>query len=90
MDKASIVRAWKDPDFRTRLSTEQRAELPKNPAGQSMHALEEDVLDSVAGGRPPHTARKWCQGSTENSYCTAVTVCACDDTHDGFHTVRLC
>ncbi|WP_257461666.1 mersacidin/lichenicidin family type 2 lantibiotic [Archangium lipolyticum] len=51
--REQIIRAWKDPEYRARLSAEQRAELPESPAGQSMTELEESQLDHAVGGGLP-------------------------------------
>lgn len=46
-----IVRAWKDPEFRARLSTEERAALPDSPSGQPLTELDEEALQQIIGGR---------------------------------------
>lgn len=33
MDTPLSIRAWKEPEFRAHLSTEQRASLPESPSG---------------------------------------------------------
>jgi len=43
-----VVRAWKDPQFRSTLSQAELAQLPGNPAG--MIELSGTALDAVAGG----------------------------------------
>jgi mersacidin/lichenicidin family type 2 lantibiotic len=50
MDTDLIIRAWKDPEFRARLSTEQRASLPELPSGQPMTELDEAELNDITGG----------------------------------------
>ena len=50
MSKVDIIRAWRDPEYRNCLSTEERAQLPENPAG--LVALEDDTLAGLSGGRP--------------------------------------
>lgn len=52
MDTNLIVRAWKDPEFRARLSPEQRAALPDSPSGQPVTELDEESLRDIIGGRP--------------------------------------
>lgn len=52
MDTDLIVRAWKDPEFRARLSPEQRAALPDSPSGKPVTELDEDALRDIIGGRP--------------------------------------
>lgn len=44
-----IIRAWKDPEYRTALSEEDRAELPENPAGAI--ELTDEELDLATGGQ---------------------------------------
>ncbi len=52
MDTDLIVRAWKDPEFRARLSPEQRAALPDSPSGKPVTELDEESLRDIIGGRP--------------------------------------
>ncbi len=52
MNADLIVRAWKDPEFRARLSPAQRAALPDSPSGKPMTELEEDELRDIVGGLP--------------------------------------
>ena len=51
MDADLIVRAWKDPEFRARLTAEQRAALPDSPSGQPVTELDEESLRDIVGGR---------------------------------------
>ena len=48
MNNVDVVRAWKDEQYRMSLTTEQRAQLPQNPAG--MVELTDSDLEGVAGG----------------------------------------
>jgi mersacidin/lichenicidin family type 2 lantibiotic len=48
MSAIDIVRAWKDPDYRARLTAQERESLPAHPAG--LMELDEADLDHVAGG----------------------------------------
>lgn len=48
MTTEDIIRAWKDADFRSCLSAEERAYLPEHPAGDS--ELVDAELEQVAGG----------------------------------------
>lgn len=48
MNKIDIVRAWKDPLYRTTLTAEQLAALPMHPAG--MTDLNDDQLRMASGG----------------------------------------
>lgn len=50
MKKEVILRAWKDPEYRARLSAGQRAELPENPAGRALTELDAAELELVTGG----------------------------------------
>jgi mersacidin/lichenicidin family type 2 lantibiotic len=59
-----IIRAWKDPAYRNRLSAAQRAALPANPAGAVEISAED--LGSIAGGRPRMTA-----------FCPTISDCTC-------------
>jgi len=52
MNATSIVRAWKDPEYRARLSSEQRLALPENPSGRPMTELGEGELEAAVGGCP--------------------------------------
>lgn len=47
-DKLDIVRALKDKDYYDSLSPDQKALVPKNPAGEI--ALSDQDLRSVSGG----------------------------------------
>lgn len=49
MDHELLIRAWKDPSFRTRLSASQRAALPENPSGRPITELEDDALANAVG-----------------------------------------
>jgi mersacidin/lichenicidin family type 2 lantibiotic len=48
MSNIDIVRAWKDAEYRQRLSADEQAQLPQHPAG-SIELADED-LPQVAGG----------------------------------------
>lgn len=48
MSKIDVIRAWKDAEYRSSLTDDQRAMLPDNPAGAP--GLSDLDLDSVAGG----------------------------------------
>jgi mersacidin/lichenicidin family type 2 lantibiotic len=39
-----IIRAWKDPIYRSTLSEEQLASLPANPAGESLSDIEAAMI----------------------------------------------
>jgi len=53
MDTDLIIRAWKDPEFRARLSAEQRASLPDSPSGKPMTELDDADLQEITGGLLP-------------------------------------
>jgi mersacidin/lichenicidin family type 2 lantibiotic len=50
MDIHTQIRAWKDPKFRSRLSSE---ELAPNPAGNRLVELDENELRGVWGSQEP-------------------------------------
>ncbi|WP_257449833.1 mersacidin/lichenicidin family type 2 lantibiotic [Archangium lipolyticum] len=53
MNPETIIRAWKDPAFRARLTSEQLHTLPENPSGRPMTELGDDDLSDVVGGGVP-------------------------------------
>jgi mersacidin/lichenicidin family type 2 lantibiotic len=44
----TIIRAWKDPEYRRNLSADEQALLPENPAGAI--ELTDDELEMATGG----------------------------------------
>jgi mersacidin/lichenicidin family type 2 lantibiotic len=52
MNTEIIIRAWKDPEFRASLTTDQREALPECPSGRPLTELGEDDLADVVGGAP--------------------------------------
>jgi mersacidin/lichenicidin family type 2 lantibiotic len=48
MKKRDVIRAWRDGEYYSSLSNEERAALPASPA--SVIDISDDVLASVAGG----------------------------------------
>ena len=48
MNKADVIRAWKDPAYRATLSAEDLARLPSHPAG--LIELKERELREATGG----------------------------------------
>jgi mersacidin/lichenicidin family type 2 lantibiotic len=69
VSQKSIIRAWKDEEFRNRLSASEKSSLPANPAG----ITELSDLELTASGgtfltfcKTEHT----CQPSSCNTYCT--------------------
>jgi mersacidin/lichenicidin family type 2 lantibiotic len=63
MSHIDIIRAWKDEEYRNRLSEAERTQLPENPAG--LIELGDTDMESVAGGK---------HGSTIGSPCTLTIV----------------
>ena len=49
MSRLNIIRAWKDEEYRLRLSEAERALLPDHPAG--LIEVAEEELDQVSGGQ---------------------------------------
>ncbi len=54
MDTSTIIRAWKDPQYRARLTPAQLAALPESPSGKPLTELEETDLDNAVGGGLPY------------------------------------
>ncbi|AFZ34785.1 hypothetical protein Sta7437_1215 [Stanieria cyanosphaera PCC 7437] len=48
MSNSDIIRAWKDEDYSSSLSEEQRSQLPDNPIG--IVELSDEDMEIVAGG----------------------------------------
>ena len=63
MNKVDLIRAWKDPVYRARLSREEIAGLPDHPSG--LLELDEGLLKEVAGAFPM-TTYKTCTAYTSN------------------------
>jgi mersacidin/lichenicidin family type 2 lantibiotic len=51
MSNDNIIRAWKDPEYRSNLNAHDRALLPANPAG--IAEIDDGKLAEVAGGAEP-------------------------------------
>jgi mersacidin/lichenicidin family type 2 lantibiotic len=66
MSNASIIRAWKDADYRASLSPDEQALVPSHPAG--LVELADADLEGLAGGRPYTTT-----GDTSETYFTNCT-----------------
>jgi mersacidin/lichenicidin family type 2 lantibiotic len=62
MDTSLIIKAWKDPQFRARLSAEQRASLPECPSGSPLTELGEEELNDITGGRMIQGGNTGCVG----------------------------
>lgn len=63
MKKIDVVRAWKDPFYRSTLSPEEVSQLPVHPSGL-MEIREEDLRD--ISGRALTTALKCTEFSYNN------------------------
>lgn len=53
MSNETIIRAWKDENFRNNLSAKELTLLPANPVG--LIELTDAELSAVAGALPPPT-----------------------------------
>ena len=60
-----IVKAWRDPAFRSALTEEERNQLPGNPAG--MIELHGTALDMVAGASGAEGSGSSKSGSSKSS-----------------------
>jgi len=47
MRKEEIIKAWKDPEFRSNLDSEKLTSLPENPVGKAMDDMDSQL---VSGG----------------------------------------
>jgi len=72
MDTQTIIRAWKDPEFRALLSPEQRSTLPENPSGKSINELDDSELDDAVGGFDLYSLYGCCRPSF--GICPTTTV----------------
>ncbi len=70
MSKLNIIRAWKDPLYRSTLSAAQKALVPEHPAG--LVELTDEDLGVVAGGIMATTHST----VTQNDIC-CCSGCAC-------------
>ncbi|HJQ33740.1 MAG TPA: mersacidin/lichenicidin family type 2 lantibiotic [Pyrinomonadaceae bacterium] len=48
MSKADVIRAWKDPEYRSSLGPAELAGMPENPAG-AIELADEDLDGSEVG-----------------------------------------
>lgn len=53
LSKDTVLRAWKDEQFRDSLSQEDRDQLPDRPTGAHGSELTDDQLEAAAGGTTP-------------------------------------
>ena len=66
MSNLSIVRAWKDPDYRRSLTAEQQAQVPAHPAG----AIEiEEGLGVMTISPRTHSPCRRCGSSKSCARC---------------------
>ena len=71
-----IIRAWRDPTFRSDLTEAEREELPAHPSGEKFKVLDDAELDRVAGGRELPSCWVYTQPLTSCGHiCTATTEC---------------
>ena len=74
MSNSNIIKAWKNPAYRSTLSAAERAALPAHPAG-SVEISEED-LGQVAGGLKPKDTDIICTWIIcTDVMCTLATNC---------------
>jgi len=66
MNKNDVIRAWKDPLYRARLSREEASGLPVHPSG--ILDLDEEQL-KLAGGGIPRTTYRTCTAYTSRTSC---------------------
>lgn len=50
IDKATILQAWKDEEYRASLSPEVRESIPARPIGENGSQLTDGQLEQAAGG----------------------------------------
>ena len=77
MTNKSIVRAWKDREYRASLSEHERNLLPENPA-EELELTDHD-LGKVFGGAtaPPKPTMPSTTCQTKYHWCTLVASCDC-------------
>jgi mersacidin/lichenicidin family type 2 lantibiotic len=64
MNKADVIRAWKDPLYRASLTTEERDRLPLHPSG--LMELDDEQLESISGSAL--TTAQQCTEYTFNNF----------------------
>jgi mersacidin/lichenicidin family type 2 lantibiotic len=91
MSRDDIIRAWKDAEFRKKLSSKKRALLPDNPAGYI--ELKDEDLGAVVGGESLPACTGYittcdAQCFTEVGTCETCTGCGatCQGETCGGHT----
>ncbi|MFL5348429.1 MAG: mersacidin/lichenicidin family type 2 lantibiotic [Hyalangium sp.] len=60
MKRETIIRAWKDPEFRASLTTEERSAVPECPAGPAFTELDESELEDAIGGAFNYVSEDGC------------------------------
>ncbi|HYU32094.1 MAG TPA: mersacidin/lichenicidin family type 2 lantibiotic [Thermoanaerobaculia bacterium] len=65
MNKADVIRAWKDPLYRATLSTEELAQLPGHPSG--VLELRDEQLRTITGALA-ETTFETCTEFTFNNF----------------------
>lgn len=60
MKRETIIRAWKDPEFRASLTSEERSGLPECPAGPAFTELDERELQDAIGGAFNYVSEDGC------------------------------
>ena len=56
LSKETILRAWKDEEFRSSLPDEQRKAIPARPTAEDGSQLTDEQLEAAAGGTTPACA----------------------------------
>jgi mersacidin/lichenicidin family type 2 lantibiotic len=67
--KEAIIQAWKNPEFRARLSDEERAALPSSPVGRALTELTDAELHVVAGMGNPTIVIRMAKTEKSESAC---------------------
>jgi len=75
MSNRNVIRAWKDPVYRSGLSEAERSAMPSNPAG-SIEISDED-LGKVAGGLINPMSNECTLGCTHVAGCFTYPIYAC-------------
>jgi mersacidin/lichenicidin family type 2 lantibiotic len=73
MKNLDIIRAWKDEEYRQRLTEAERAFLPANPAG--LIELADTELSLAAGGLPPRLPDTTKAGGCPPPYTKLPNIC---------------
>jgi mersacidin/lichenicidin family type 2 lantibiotic len=72
MSKIDVIRAWKDEDYRSRLTPDQIAQLPTNPVG--LIDLSDSELEVVVGASTEHIQTLGCCGglTSDPGFCSWI------------------